>query len=96
MHYTMKMKNHYRLGLTPEAAAKSVAGDGCDWMMGRKLPKDVVICRNGGCKNSFGVHITNCKRLNSDNVIFAMHVKCLANSAEQRKRDNMRICTSWA
>ena len=37
----------------------------------------------------FGVHITNCKHLNSDHVIFAMRVKCLANSAEQRKRDKL-------
>jgi hypothetical protein len=27
------------------------------------------------------------KRLNSDNVIFGMGVKCLVNSIEQRKRD---------
>jgi hypothetical protein len=62
---------------------------GCNLEMGIKPPKGVVICRNGGDKNTFGVHITNCKRLNSDNVIFAMHVKCLANSAEQRKRDKL-------
>jgi hypothetical protein len=25
--------------------------------MGIEPPKCVVICRNGGCKNTFGVHI---------------------------------------
>jgi hypothetical protein len=57
MHYTMKTKNHYQLGLAPEAAARNAAGGDCDWEVGRKLPKGVVICRNGGCKNSFGVYI---------------------------------------
>ena len=36
------------------------------------------------------------KRLNSDNVIFGMGVKCLVNSAKQRKRDkHAYIYTSW-
>ena len=43
----MKTKNHYRLGLAPEAAARNAAGGGY-WEMGRKLPKGEVICRNGG------------------------------------------------
>ena len=85
----MKKRNYNQLGLTPEAAARSVAGAGSNWAMGIKPPKGVVIGRNGGCNSIFGVHITNCKRLNSDHVIFAMRVKCLANSAEQRKRDKL-------
>ena len=30
---------------------------GCNLEMGIKPPKGVDICRNGGCKNTFGVHI---------------------------------------
>ena len=40
-----------------------------------------------GYDSTFGVPITNCKRLNSDNVIFAKSVMCLTNSAKQKKRD---------
>ncbi|MDD2965660.1 MAG: hypothetical protein PHU33_17085 [Bacteroidales bacterium] len=85
----MKTRNHYQLGLTPEAAARSVAGGGCDWEMEIKRTQSVVIDPDWGYNSPFGVHITNCKRLNSDHVIFAMRVKCLANSAEQRKRDKL-------
>ena len=85
----MKTKNHNLLALTPEAAARSVAGGGCDWVMGIKRTQGVVIGQDWGYNSTFGVYITNCKRLNSDHVIFAMRVKCLANSAEQRKRDKL-------
>ena len=85
----MKTKNHNLLALTPEAAARSVAGGGCDWEMEIKCTQGVVIRPDWDYNSPFGVHITNCKRLNSDHVIFAMRVKCLANSAEQRKRDKL-------
>ena len=85
------MKNGivHRLGRAPEAAAWNGAGCGCDWVMGIKRAKGDVIRPNWVYNSTFGVHITDCKRLNSDNVIFAMRVKCLANSAEQRKRDKL-------
>lgn len=85
------MKNGivHRLDRAPEAAVRNVAGCGCDWEMEIKRTQGVVIGPDWGYNSPFGVHITNCKRLNSDHVIFAMRVKCLANSAEQRKRDKL-------
>ena len=85
------MKNGivHRLGRAPEAAAWNGAGCGCDWVMEIKRTQGVVIGPDWGYNSPFGVHITNCKRFNLDHVIFAMHVKCLANSAEQRKRDKL-------
>ena len=85
------MKNGivHRLDRAPEAAVRNVAGCGCDWEMEIKRTQGVVIGPDWGYNSSLGVHITNCKRLNSDHVIFAMRVKCLANSAEQRKRDKL-------
>ena len=77
------------MGRVPEAAVWNVAGCGCDWVMEIKRTKGGVMRPDWVYNNTSGLHITNYKRLNSDNVIFAMRVKCLANSAEQRKRDKL-------
>ncbi|MDD3665331.1 MAG: hypothetical protein PHQ65_08705 [Bacteroidales bacterium] len=57
MHYTMKTKNHNQLGLTPEAAARSVAGGGCDWEMEKQRDKDVLLQWIWGDKNPFGRYV---------------------------------------
>ena len=48
-----------------------------------------VIRPVGAYNNTFAVHQTNYKRLNLYNVLVVMHVKWVANSAEQRKRDKL-------
>ena len=58
MYNAMKNGIFYQMDRAPETAARNVAGGGCDWVVGRKLPKGVVIGRNGGCKNSFGGHVS--------------------------------------
>jgi hypothetical protein len=59
------------------------------WKVVKSNLEGVVIRSVGAYNSTFGVRITNCKRLNSDNVLFAIHVKCLANSTELRKRDKL-------
>ena len=51
--------------------------------------KGVEIRSVGAYNNTFAVHQTNYNRLNLYNVLVVMHVKCVANSAEQRKRDKL-------
>lgn len=85
------MKNGivHQLGQAPEATAWNVVGCGCDRAIEIKGTKGDVMRPDWVYNSTFGVHITDYKRLNSDNVIFAMRVKCLVNSAEQRKRDKL-------
>ena len=61
----------------------------------RNCQEGAVIRMNWVYNNTFAEHKTNYKRLNLYNVLVVMHVKSLANSAEQRNVTNLGIFTSY-